>query len=128
MDTVHDCGADGGEGGLGGGGLGEAGSGRPEMHSADPPPLYVHVSDWPVQPPPCAVQVTVSPAAGSDVGVPPLASVLPARKVHPPPPAQQVASTDEEMTQSTLASSVWPVTMKLKLPGPYPSGRVGESQ
>eukprot|EP00964_Phaeocystis_antarctica_P028796 scaffold16235_cov50-Phaeocystis_antarctica.AAC.5 len=98
---------------LSGGGGGEGGSGRPEMHSADPLPLYLHV--------------TVSPAAGSDVGVPPLASVLPAGKVHPPPP-QQVESADEEMTQSTLVSSVWPVTMKLKLPGEYPSGRVGKSQ
>ena len=40
------------------------------MHSADPPPVYVHVPNWPVQPAPCAVQITVSPAAGSDVGVP----------------------------------------------------------
>eukprot|EP00964_Phaeocystis_antarctica_P086118 scaffold54495_cov58-Phaeocystis_antarctica.AAC.5 len=101
------------------------------MHSADPPPLYVHVSDWPVQPPPCAMQVTVSPAAGSDVGVPPLASVgkrPPAGNVHPPPPAQQVESTDEEMTHSTRVSSVLPVTTKLKLPNPYPLGRVVESQ
>ena len=115
----RDGGADGGDGG-GEGGLG--------MHSADPPPLYVHVPDWPVQPPPCAMQVTVSPAAGSDVGVPPLGTVLSAGKIHPAPPLQQVEPTDEKMTHSTCVSSVWPVTTKSKLPGAFPSGRVVECQ
>ena len=78
--------------------------------------------DWPVQPPPSAVQVTVSPAAGADVGEPPLASVLPAGKFQPPPPLQQVESPDAEMTQSTRVSSVLPVTMKSKLPGEFQSG------
>jgi hypothetical protein len=116
----------GGEGGVSG--VCGDGDGELGMHSACPPPLYVQVPDWPVQPPPCAVQITVSPAAGSDVGVPPLGSVLSARKVHPPPPLQQVEPTDEKMTHSTCVSSVWPVTTKSKLPGAYPSGRVVECQ
>ena len=126
--AVEGGGVEGGDGGGGEGGGGSEGGGELAMHSADPPPLYVHVPDWPVQPPPCAVQVTVSPAAGSDVGEPPLGSVLPAGKVHPPPPQQLVEPTDEEMTHSTCVSSVWPVTTKSKLPGAYPSGRVVERQ
>ena len=82
----------------------------------------MHVPDWPVQPPPVAVQVTLSPSAGVPSGVPPLGSLRVAGKVHPPPPAQQVEPTEEVMVQATLVVAVCPETMKLKLPASYPEG------
>ena len=68
------------------------------------------------------MHVTLSPSAGSLVGVPPFDWVLEAGKVHPPPPAQQLEPTAEVIVQVTDVSAVWPATRKSKEPTAYPKG------